>query len=150
MKTRFETFLKLHFSWLLPLLASVGTCLIIFSEWLVVLVNRELSKGSVNWPRVRRRKGIATPSGSGNASIAAWNDSIDLYCVKHTEQQQQWHLKRHGERQRSNRSQTHFWSSAASHCSGFLLIQLYYCDVFPFCKCRLLSCFVNKNAANLK
>ena len=51
-------------------------------------------------------KGIATPSGSGNASVAAWNDSIDLYCVKHTEQQQ--HLKWRGERQRSNRSQTHF------------------------------------------
>ena len=30
-------------------------------------------------------KGIATPS------VAAWNDSIDLNCVKHTERQQ--HLK---------------------------------------------------------
>ena len=55
-------------------------------------------------------KGIATPSGSGsgNASVAAWNDSIDLYCVKHTEQQWQRHLKWRGEQQRSNRSQTHF------------------------------------------
>ena len=53
-------------------------------------------------------KGIATPRVSGNASVAAWNDSIDLYCVKHTEWQWQWHLKWHGKQQRSNRSQTHF------------------------------------------
>ena len=68
--------------------------------------------------------------------------SMDLYCTKHTERQ------RHHKRQRSNWSQTHFSSSNASHCSGFLLIQLYYC--LPFCKCRLLFCFVNKNAANSK
>ena len=43
-----------------------------------------------------RFKGIATPSSSGNASVAAWNDSIDLYCVKHTERQWQWHLKQLG------------------------------------------------------
>ena len=33
---------------------------------------------------------------------------------------------------RSNGSWTHFSSINASHCSGFLLIQLYYCDVFLF------------------
>ena len=35
------------------------------------------------------RKGIATPigSGSGNTSVAAWKDPIDLYCVKHTKYQ---------------------------------------------------------------
>ena len=95
---------------------------------------------------------IATPRGSGresiNTSVAAWKDPIDLYCVKHTEWQ--WHLKRCCEQQRSNQSQTHFLSINASHCSGFLLIQLYCCDVLPFCKCHLLFCFVNKNATNLK
>ena len=29
-------------------------------------------------------KGIRTPSGSRNAWDAAWNDSIELYCTKHT------------------------------------------------------------------
>ena len=57
---------------------------------------------------VERSKGIATTSGSGNAGVAAWNDSIDLYCVKHTEWQWQWYLKPHGEQQRSNQSRTHF------------------------------------------
>ena len=62
MKTRFETFLKLHFSWLLPLLAFVFTCLIIFSEWLP-LSHRLLwfwliesyVKGQSTGFRVRRR-----------------------------------------------------------------------------------------------
>ena len=41
---------------------------------------------------------------------------------------------------RSNRSQTHFFSGNTSRCSGFLLIQLYYCDVFLFT--HVLCCFV--------
>ena len=32
-----------------------------------------------------RCKGMNTPSGSIAASVAAWNDSIDLYCTEHTE-----------------------------------------------------------------
>ena len=65
---------------------------------------------------------------------------MDLYCNKHTERQRQWHLKQRGEQQRSNRSRTHFSSGAASRCSGFLLIQLYYCDVFLFT--NVVCCFV--------
>ena len=41
---------------------------------------------------------------------------------------------------RSNRSRTHFSSGNASCCSGFLLIQLYYCDVFLFT--NVVCCFV--------
>ena len=41
-------------------------------------------------------KGIPTPSGSGAAWDAAPKDPMDLYCTKHTERQQQWHLKQHG------------------------------------------------------
>ena len=41
---------------------------------------------------------------------------------------------------RSNQSQTHFSSGNASCCSGFLLIQLYYCDVFLFT--NVICCFV--------
>ena len=41
---------------------------------------------------------------------------------------------------RSNRSQTHFSSGNASCCSGFLLIRLYYCDVFLFT--NVVCCFV--------
>ena len=39
-------------------------------------------------------KGMNTPSGGGNASGAAWNDSMDLYCTEHTERQWQRHPKR--------------------------------------------------------
>ena len=39
-------------------------------------------------------KGVRTPSVSVNAD--AWNDSMDLYCVTHTER----HPKRRAKRQR--------------------------------------------------
>ena len=100
-------------------------------------------------------KGIATQSSSSSGSSsgsgstawdAAWNDSIDLYCTKHTK----WHLKLHHQWQRSNQSQTHFSSGNASHCSGFILIQLYYCDVLLIANVICFFGFVNKNAANLK
>ena len=29
-------------------------------------------------------KGMNRPNGSGSGSVAAWNDSIDLYCTEHT------------------------------------------------------------------
>ena len=41
---------------------------------------------------------------------------------------------------RSKWSRNHFFSTNASHCSGFLLIQLYYCDVFLFTNVNF--CFV--------
>ena len=41
---------------------------------------------------------------------------------------------------RSNRSQTHFFSGNASRYTGFLLIQLYYYDVFLFT--NVICCFI--------
>ena len=51
------------FCWIL--VAFVGICLVIMasivSQIVVVLVNREISAGSVNWPRVRRRYYLLYP-----------------------------------------------------------------------------------------
>ena len=62
------------------LLAFASICLVIISKWpqlsLVVLVNRELSDGSVNWPRVGRRNLPKYP-----VMIHSQNEKRAEYCA---------------------------------------------------------------------
>ena len=76
------------------------------------------------------------PSGSGSGSVAASGaagTTLLIYTVLNTLSSSGSGIQSGAaSSKRSNGSRTHFSSINASCCTGFHLIQLYYCDVFPF------------------